>query len=48
MLNLLYIYLYFQTKITTEIKYTVANNSHHAKEPKQATVGSAGHDLIFW
>ena len=47
-LNLLFIYLYFQTKITTEIKYTVANNSHQAKEPKQATVGSAGHGLIFW
>ena len=32
--------------MTIEIKYTVANNSQHAKEPKQATVGSVGHDLF--
>ena len=32
--------------MATEIKYTAANNLHHAKEPKQATVGSVGHDLF--
>ena len=35
----IYIYLYIYI-------YTVANNSQHAKEPKQVTVGSAGHDLF--
>ena len=39
--------LYFQCKkMTTEIKYTIANNSKYAKEPKQATAVSAGHDFL--
>ena len=29
-----------------EVKYAVANNSVHAKEPKKATIGSAGYDLF--
>ena len=29
-----------------EIKYSVANNSMHAREPKKATAGSTGHDLF--
>ena len=36
-------------KMSTEVKYTVANNSKHAKEPKNATIGSTGyahHDRI--
>ena len=32
--------------MTTEIKYTVAKNSQHVKDLKQATVGSVGHDLF--
>ena len=32
--------------MTTEIKYNVAKNLQHAKEPKQAAVGSTGHDLF--
>ena len=32
--------------MVSEIKNTVANNSKHAKEPKQATLGSTGHDLF--
>ena len=32
--------------MSIEAKYTVANNSVHAKEPKQATSGSAGYDLF--
>ena len=31
---------------TIEVKYTVANNSIHAKEPKKSTSGSAGYDLF--
>ena len=29
-----------------EVKYTVANNSIHAKEPRKSTSGSAGYDLF--
>ena len=29
-----------------EVKYAVANNSVLAKEPKKATIGSAGYDLF--
>ena len=29
-----------------EVKYAVANNSIHAKEPKKATIGSAGYNLF--
>ena len=32
--------------MTNEIKYTAANNSQHLKEPKQATVSYAGHNLF--
>ena len=32
--------------MSVEVKYTIANNSKHEKEPKQATVGSAGYDLF--
>ena len=32
--------------MTTEIRYTVAKNSQHVKDLKQATVGSVGHDLF--
>ena len=32
--------------MSVEVKYTVANNSTHAKEPKQTTSGSAGYDLF--
>ena len=32
--------------MVSEINNTVANNSKHAKEPKQATLGSTGHDLF--
>ena len=44
-------YIYFDNhsgalKMSVEVKYTVANNSTHAKEPKQTTSGSAGYDLF--
>ena len=29
-----------------KVKYAVANNSIHAKEPKKAMIGSAGYDLF--
>ena len=29
-----------------KVKYAVANNSIHAKEPKKATIGSAVYDLF--
>ena len=32
--------------MSVEVKYAVANNSKHAKKPKQATVDSAGYDLF--
>ena len=32
--------------MSVEVKYTVANNSTHAKEPKQTTSSSAGYDLF--
>ena len=32
--------------MSVEVKYTVANNSKHAKEPKQATIDSTGYDLL--
>ena len=32
--------------MATEIKYAVAKNSQHAKEPKQVTIRSPGHDLF--
>ena len=32
--------------MSAEVKYAVANNSKHAKEAKQATIGSAGDDLF--
>ena len=32
--------------MTIVIKYAVANDSHYAKEPIQATVGSTRHDLF--
>ena len=32
--------------MSVEVKYPVANNSKHAKEPKQATIDSAGYDLF--
>ena len=40
--------LFLQIIITeiTEVKYTVANNSVHAAEPRKLTVGSASYDLF--
>ena len=32
--------------MSVEVKYAVANNSIHAKEPKQATIDSAGYDVF--
>ena len=32
--------------MSVEVKYAVANNSKHAKEPKQVTIDSAGYDLL--
>ena len=32
--------------MSIEVKYAVANNSKHAKEPKKAINGSAGFDLF--
>ena len=32
--------------MSVEVKDVFANNSKHAKEPKQATIGSAGYDLF--
>ena len=32
--------------MSIEVKYAVANNSKHVKEPKQATIDSAGYDLF--
>ena len=29
-----------------DVKYCVANNSMHAREPKKATADSAGYDLL--
>ena len=43
---LIKLFIFSSKKKTTEIKYTVANNSQRAKEPEKVTVGSAGHDLF--
>ena len=43
---LIKLFIFSSKKKATEIKYTVANNSQHAKEPEKVTVGSAGHDLF--
>ena len=32
--------------MSVEVKYAVANNSKHSKEPKQATIDSTGYDLV--
>ena len=32
--------------MSVEVKYAVANNSKHAKEPKQTTIDFAGYDLF--
>ena len=42
-------WLFFQNikmNSTVEVKYSVANNSMHAREPKKATAGSAGYELF--
>ena len=35
-----------RSKMSTEVKYAVANTSKYAKEPKKETIGSADHNFF--